>query len=72
MKKKLLSAAIVFSVLSVVAFAFLVYGPASLVPPPNWPFTEDSRKQYQPFSEHSKLVVLTYVDDAIHGRLSVK
>lgn len=52
------------------AFAFSIYGPASLVPPPSWPFTADSRRQYQPFSENSRLVVKTYLIDAVNGRLS--
>lgn len=70
MKKKLLFATIVLPVMAAAAFAFSIYGPASLVPPPSWPFTADSRRQYQPFSENSRLVVKTYLIDAVNGRLS--
>lgn len=72
MKKKTLLAVVLLVAIPLFGFAFLVYGPATLVPPPNWPFTEDSRRQYDPFGAHSRLVVKTYLDDAVHGRLTVK
>lgn len=36
-------------------FWFLAYGPPHLVPGPDWPFTEQSRKDYRPFSQGAVL-----------------
>lgn len=35
-------------------FWFLVHAPQTIAPPPQWPFTEQSRKEYDPFGERSR------------------
>jgi hypothetical protein len=69
MKKFIASILVPVIALPIAGFMIAVYGPQTLVPPPKWPMTEDSRKQYQPFSEHSRLVVKTWVYDLVNGRI---
>jgi len=69
MKKQLLTAVTTTLALPVAYFLMAIYGPATLVPPPNWPMTQDSRNQYKPFSENSRLVVKTWITDMTSGRI---
>lgn len=48
-------------------FLQTAFGPSTLTPPPNWPLTEESRKNYDPFSDYSKTVCRVWVNDTING-----
>lgn len=48
-------------------FLQTAFGPSTLTPPPNWPITEESRKNYAPFSDYSRTVCRVWVNDTING-----